>query len=57
MDDAVRSVVYLTDINDFQEMNGVYAEYFQKDPPGRTCVAVSALPAGANVEIEITAVM
>ena len=57
MDDAVRSVVYLTDIKDFQEMNGVYAEYFQKDPPGRTCVVVSALPAGAHVEIEITAVM
>ncbi len=56
LDDAVRSVVYLTDIGDFAEMNAVYAEYFQADPPPRTCVQVVALPAGAHVEIEITAV-
>ncbi len=55
LDDAVRSVVYLTDISAFQEMNAVYAEYFKVDPPGRTTVEVTALPAGAHVEIEITA--
>jgi enamine deaminase RidA (YjgF/YER057c/UK114 family) len=36
-------------------MNAVYAEYFTVNPPGRTTVAVSALPAGARVEITITA--
>jgi len=55
MDRAVRSVVYLTDMDDFDEMNAVYAEYFKVDPPGRTCVQVVALPAGAQVEIEVTA--
>ena len=40
----------------FAEMNGVYAEYFTVDPPPRSCVQVVALPAGAHVEIEITAV-
>ena len=56
MDDAVRSVVYMTDIGEFAEMNAVYAEYFPTDPPGRTCVQVVALPAGAHVEIEVSAV-
>ena len=56
MERAVRSVVYLTDIAQFAEMNAVYAEYFPVDPPGRTCVQVVALPAGAHVEIEVTAV-
>ena len=54
-DRAVQSFVYLTDINDFAEMNTVYAEFFRVNPPGRTTVAVSALPAGARVEITVTA--
>ncbi len=57
MDHAVRTVVYMTDISEFAEMNAVYAEYFPNDPPGRSCVQVVALPAGANVEIEVTAVL
>ena len=57
MDDAVRSVVYMTDMGEFSQMNEVYAEYFGQAPPGRSCVQVVALPAGAHVEIEITAVL
>jgi len=56
MDRVVRSVVYMTDIGQFAQMNAVYAEYFTVDPPGRSCVQVAALPAGAHVEIEVTAV-
>jgi 2-iminobutanoate/2-iminopropanoate deaminase len=55
LDHAVRSVVYLTDMGQFAAMNAVYAEYFCTAPPPRSCVQVSALPAGAHVEIEITA--
>ena len=57
MESVVRTVVYLTDINDFADMNAVYAEYFTTDPPGRSCVQVVALPAGAHVEIEATAAL
>lgn len=57
MDQVVRTQVFLTDIEDFPAMNAVYAEYFQNDPPGRTTVQVAALPAGAHVEIEATAVL
>ena len=54
---AVATTVYLVDIGDFAAMNAVYAEYFQVNPPGRTTVAVSALPAGARVEITVTALL
>ena len=57
MDQVVRTQVFLTDISDFPAMNAVYAEYFQNGPPGRTTVQVAALPAGAQVEIEATAVL
>ncbi len=52
---VVATTVYLTDINAFSEMNAVYAEYFTANPPGRTTVGVSSLPAGAQVEITVTA--
>ena len=52
---VVATTVYLTDINAFGEMNTVYAEYFTSNPPGRTTVGVSSLPAGAQVEITVTA--
>lgn len=52
---AVATTVYLTNISDFAEMNAVYAEYFTDNPPGRTTVGVSSLPAGAQVEITVTA--
>lgn len=54
-DRAVQSFVYMTDIGEFGEMNKVYAEYFKVNPPGRTTVGVTALPAGARVEITVTA--
>ena len=57
LDDAVATTVYLVDIEDFASMNEVYATYFARNPPGRTTVAVSALPAGALVEIQCTALV
>ena len=55
LDLAVATSVYLTNLADFAAMNQVYAEYFRVQPPGRTTVAVTALPAGAQVEITVTA--
>jgi 2-iminobutanoate/2-iminopropanoate deaminase len=55
MDRVVATTVYLTNIADFAAMNQVYAEYFVASPPGRTTVGVSSLPAGAQVEITVTA--
>lgn len=47
--------VYLTSMDDFAEMNKVYARYFPEHKPARTTVAVKALPLGAKVEIDMVA--
>ena len=49
---AVRVTVYLVDMADFEEVNGVYEGYFPGDPPARVAIGVAALPRGADVEIE-----
>lgn len=51
MDLVVSTFVFMTDLNEFSKMNAVYAEYFKANPPGRTTVGVTSLPAGAHVEI------
>jgi 2-iminobutanoate/2-iminopropanoate deaminase len=52
---VVKTTIFLTDMNDFQAVNEVYATYFREQPPARSTVAVAALPKGANVEIEVIA--
>lgn len=49
---TVKTTVFLTDMADFAEVNGVYAEFFPGTKPARSCIAVKALPVGAKVEIE-----
>ena len=55
LDLVVSSFVFMTDLGDFSKMNAIYAEYFKSNPPGRTTVEVKSLPAGAHVEITVTA--
>ncbi|HET9226823.1 MAG TPA: Rid family hydrolase [Thermoanaerobaculia bacterium] len=43
-------------MNDYQAMNEVYATFFKENPPARAAYAVAALPAGAQVEVLMTAV-
>ncbi len=52
---AVKTTVFLADMNDFQKMNAVYAEFFPANPPARSTVQVARLPRDAMVEIEIIA--
>jgi 2-iminobutanoate/2-iminopropanoate deaminase len=51
--DVARSTVYLTDMADFAAMNAIYEDFFADHRPARTTVAVSGLPKGALVEIEV----
>lgn len=55
MDCVVKTVVLLSNIADFQEVNKVYETYFSQPYPARACYAVAALPKGAKVEIEAIA--
>ena len=52
----MKTTVFLADLNDFQAMNAVYAEFFPEQPPARSTVQVARLPAGALVEIEAIAI-
>lgn len=52
---AVKTTVYITNINDFGKVNEIYAGYFTENPPARVCVEVSNLPKGALVEIDLIA--
>jgi 2-iminobutanoate/2-iminopropanoate deaminase len=53
--DVVKTTVFLTAMDDFAAVNAVYARYFPEPFPARSTVAVTALPRGAKVEIEVTA--
>jgi 2-iminobutanoate/2-iminopropanoate deaminase len=54
--DVVKTTIYLVDIADFTVVNDVYAEFVSAPHPARATVAVAALPKGARVEIEATAI-
>lgn len=53
--DVVKTTIFLTNMNDFTAVNEVYGRYFFEDPPARSTIAVSALPKGVHVEIEVLA--
>ncbi len=53
-ENAVKTLCFLTDINDFAAFNEVYAKYFT-EKPARSCVGVQSLPKGALCEVEVIA--
>ena len=55
MSNVVKTTVFMADMNDFADMNAVYAEFFSEPFPARSAVAVKTLPKGALVEIEVVA--
>ena len=54
---VTKATVYLTDLANFQTLNGIYAEYFGDHKPARSTLGVAALPKGATVEIDLIAVV
>lgn len=50
--DVVKTTIFLKDMNDFKDVNAVYAEYFGEPFPARSTVQVAALPLGSDIEIE-----
>ena len=55
MENVVKTVVFLADLNDFAAVNAVYESFFADPFPARSCVQVAAIPKGAKVEIECIA--
>ncbi len=53
---VVKTTVFLSDLANFAELNGIYAEYFKAPCPARSCFQVARLPKDALLEIEAIAV-
>jgi 2-iminobutanoate/2-iminopropanoate deaminase len=55
IDKVIKTTVFIKDMNDFARINEVYAEYFSKPYPARSCVEVARLPKDVLIEIEAIA--
>ena len=53
---VVKSTVFIKDMNEFTQINEVYAEFFGENKPARACVEVARLPKDVKVEIEVIAI-
>jgi len=57
LNNVVKTTVFLADMNDFTEMNNIYAEFFSENKPARATVQAARLPKDARVEIECIAIV
>lgn len=57
LDRVARVGIYLTDLSQFAQVNAVMAEYFTQPYPARSTIEVSALPKGAQVEVDAVLVL
>ena len=55
IDNVVKTSVFIKDMNDFAEINAIYAEYFTEPYPARSCVEVARLPKDVLLETEVIA--
>lgn len=55
LDKIVAVTIYLTDMKDYAAVNEEYVKHFVKRLPTRTCIAVSALPLNAKIEVTVIA--
>lgn len=55
MEKIIKTTVYLTDLENFAQFNGIYGTFIPEPYPARTTVQVAALPKGAQIEIEVVA--
>lgn len=55
LDKVVKTTCFLADIANFAAFNAVYAEFFPKDAPARSCFQVAAIPKNAKLEVEAIA--
>ena len=53
LNSVVKATIYISDMNDFQQINQIYGNYFVEHQPARSCVEVSRLPKDVKVEIEL----
>ena len=54
-DHVIKTSIFITDMNQFSEINEVYGQFFKENAPARETVQVAALPKFVNVEISVIA--
>lgn len=54
---VIKLTVFIKDMNQFGDINEVYATYFSENPPARSCVEVARLPKDVGIEIEAIALV
>lgn len=57
LDNVVKTTVFIKDMNEFGNINEVYASYFTKTKPARSCVEVARLPKDVDIEMEAIAII
>ncbi|WP_417898400.1 2-iminobutanoate/2-iminopropanoate deaminase [Bacillus haimaensis] len=57
LETVVKATVFIQNMDEFQEINEVYGEYFHTHKPARSCVEVARLPKDVLVEIEVIALV
>ncbi len=58
LDDVIKAVIYVTDMNDFDKISKIRGEYFKNSMPVSTLVEVNGMTRiGAKIEIEVTAIV
>jgi 2-iminobutanoate/2-iminopropanoate deaminase len=55
LDKVVKTTIFMKDLNNYAEINQVYAEYFRHAPPARAAVQAARLPKDVGIEIEAVA--
>ncbi|MCK9256602.1 MAG: RidA family protein [Sulfurospirillaceae bacterium] len=54
---VIKTTIFLTNMDDFLEVNKIYEDFFQTHKPARSTVEVKSLPKGALIEIEAIAAL
>lgn len=57
LDKVIKTTVFISDMNEFGELNEEYARHFGDHKPARSCVEVARLPKDVKVEIEVIALV
>ena len=52
VEDTIKTVVFIKDMDDFAKVNEIYSRYFKEECPARSCVEVARLPKDVLIEIE-----
>ncbi|NPA28026.1 MAG: RidA family protein [Epsilonproteobacteria bacterium] len=57
LDKVIKTTIFLSDMDDFKVVNGIYEEFFKEHKPARSTIAVKTLPLNVKIEIDCIALV